>query len=314
MYEQVEKPKDIKSRVVVNSVGQKKSIGKQGFGFVDNRPKTDCRDLKPLQRSVYNFKSTGTMIYSPLEQIKNLAQNTDYEENEDKQGLHEALTDALPKTPKSIPKVSFVEAEIEKKELKSLDRKEYKSKVVGRCGRQESLLTIGEEAYYQGGHLISHAFLDNQSDDKSSEEVDGYFNLVPMEASLNNLTYKKIETKLMDLSGKSRVKLSVETSPAIVCPKVLAGLTGCKLKNSSLPPYGLNSTIAREVKVSVNGGKPETATSLKNLLGPGDAGAIDSPILLYSYLGKIGKLDMISESMKIWLKQGWNSIPEAEGL
>lgn len=38
MYEQVEKPKENKSRAVANSVGQKKSNQKQGFGFSDNRP------------------------------------------------------------------------------------------------------------------------------------------------------------------------------------------------------------------------------------------------------------------------------------
>ena len=38
MYEQVEKPKENKSRAVANFVTQKKSDVKQGFGFVDNRP------------------------------------------------------------------------------------------------------------------------------------------------------------------------------------------------------------------------------------------------------------------------------------
>lgn len=37
MYTQVEKPKKDKSRAVGNSFTQKKSDGKQGFGFVDNR-------------------------------------------------------------------------------------------------------------------------------------------------------------------------------------------------------------------------------------------------------------------------------------
>ena len=40
MYAQVEKPKDYKSRIVANSVAQKKSNVTQGFGFVDNRPKS----------------------------------------------------------------------------------------------------------------------------------------------------------------------------------------------------------------------------------------------------------------------------------
>jgi len=40
MYEQVENPKENESRAVANSVGQKKSNVKQGFGFVDNRPES----------------------------------------------------------------------------------------------------------------------------------------------------------------------------------------------------------------------------------------------------------------------------------
>jgi hypothetical protein len=40
MYEQVEKPKENKSRAVSNSEAQKKSNGKQGFGFLDNRPQS----------------------------------------------------------------------------------------------------------------------------------------------------------------------------------------------------------------------------------------------------------------------------------
>ena len=38
MYEQVEKPKENKSRANANAVAQKKSNTKQSFGFVDNRP------------------------------------------------------------------------------------------------------------------------------------------------------------------------------------------------------------------------------------------------------------------------------------
>ena len=37
MYEQIEKPKENKSRAAANSVAQKNSNGKQAFGFVDNR-------------------------------------------------------------------------------------------------------------------------------------------------------------------------------------------------------------------------------------------------------------------------------------
>ena len=49
MYKQVEKPKENRSRVVANSVAQKKSRVKQGFAFVDNRPETVVQRKLPIQ-------------------------------------------------------------------------------------------------------------------------------------------------------------------------------------------------------------------------------------------------------------------------
>jgi len=49
MYAQIEKPKENKSRAVANSVAQKKSNGKQGFGFVDNcAEKIECNKVQKL--------------------------------------------------------------------------------------------------------------------------------------------------------------------------------------------------------------------------------------------------------------------------
>jgi hypothetical protein len=50
MYEQVEKPKDNKSRAVANSAAQKKSNAEQGFGFVDNRP--ESKQIIQLQKTI----------------------------------------------------------------------------------------------------------------------------------------------------------------------------------------------------------------------------------------------------------------------
>ncbi len=52
MYEQVEKPKENKSQAVANSVAQKKSNARQGFGFVDNRPEAAAQ--RKLQEMVNN--------------------------------------------------------------------------------------------------------------------------------------------------------------------------------------------------------------------------------------------------------------------
>ncbi|WP_298774514.1 hypothetical protein [uncultured Shewanella sp.] len=62
MYEQVEKPKENKSRAVANSVKQKKSCGMEGFGVVDNR-----QNLAPKKvLSTYN----GNMLKKHMIQRK----------------------------------------------------------------------------------------------------------------------------------------------------------------------------------------------------------------------------------------------------
>lgn len=64
MYKQVEKPKENKSRAVDNSVAQKKSYVRQGFGFVDNHPVAiaqrklqDLANISPKDRQTVQLKS-----------------------------------------------------------------------------------------------------------------------------------------------------------------------------------------------------------------------------------------------------------------
>lgn len=59
MYEQIEKPKENKSRAVANSNAQKKNGVKQGFGFVDNRPEAVAK--RALQKIV-NSGSQGSQL------------------------------------------------------------------------------------------------------------------------------------------------------------------------------------------------------------------------------------------------------------
>jgi len=58
MYARVEKPKENKSRVVVNSVAQKKGNVQPGFGFVDNRPEM-ATQRKLLGIANYNSPKKG---------------------------------------------------------------------------------------------------------------------------------------------------------------------------------------------------------------------------------------------------------------
>lgn len=87
MYVQVEKPKENKSRAIANSVAQKKSSEKQGFGFVDNRPETVAQ--KKLQQVVSNrrqakhtpqLQAMESNHYAQQQQVFQKKENTDASE------------------------------------------------------------------------------------------------------------------------------------------------------------------------------------------------------------------------------------------
>lgn len=76
MYTQENKSNDNKSRVVANSVSQKKGNGKQGLGFVDNRPEAIIQ--KKLQGLV-NDSSQGKKIaqMQPTTNVNGVSVNHD---------------------------------------------------------------------------------------------------------------------------------------------------------------------------------------------------------------------------------------------
>lgn len=59
MYEQVEKPKENKSKAVANSVTQKKRDLKQGFRFVDNRP--EAASQRQIHELANNYSTSQTI-------------------------------------------------------------------------------------------------------------------------------------------------------------------------------------------------------------------------------------------------------------
>ncbi|MCK5013315.1 MAG: hypothetical protein KAS66_05820 [Candidatus Omnitrophica bacterium] len=65
MYEQIEKPKENKSRPVGHSIVQKKSKGKHSFGFVDNRPEAitqrKLQEMANNSQAVSQFRSVREM-------------------------------------------------------------------------------------------------------------------------------------------------------------------------------------------------------------------------------------------------------------
>ncbi len=66
MYEQVEKPKENKSKDIANSVIQNNGSGKQGFGFVDNRPEVIAQ--RKLQEMADNY---SVKLTQPIQKKEN---------------------------------------------------------------------------------------------------------------------------------------------------------------------------------------------------------------------------------------------------
>ena len=64
MYAHVEKSKENKNRLVANSVAQKKSNGRQGFEFMDNRPESVAQ--RKLQAMANNYSTS-----QPIQQKEN---------------------------------------------------------------------------------------------------------------------------------------------------------------------------------------------------------------------------------------------------
>lgn len=71
MYAQVEKPKEKKSRAIANSFAQKKSRGKQGYRFVDNRPEVITqRTTQEMINSSPQASQQGTSMDRELPFVK----------------------------------------------------------------------------------------------------------------------------------------------------------------------------------------------------------------------------------------------------
>ncbi|CAG8998274.1 MAG: hypothetical protein CENE_00216 [Candidatus Celerinatantimonas neptuna] len=63
MYEQVEKPKENKSRAVANSIVQKKSNRQRGFEFVDNRPGFSLKEKEGSSRKPVQLLKKDAIKY-----------------------------------------------------------------------------------------------------------------------------------------------------------------------------------------------------------------------------------------------------------
>ncbi len=67
MYEQVEKPKESKSRDVGNSVTHNKSDVKQAFRYIDDRSKSKTKEINKVQRTSLEFNDKVAQLKLPYD-------------------------------------------------------------------------------------------------------------------------------------------------------------------------------------------------------------------------------------------------------
>lgn len=103
MYAQVEKSKENKSRAIVNSITQKKSNVKQGFGFVDNRPEA----IAQRKHQEMSVKYSAQLHPILKKENKNLGLSTDLVQRHVIQFTMDELIDELIKFVKANDQKGF---------------------------------------------------------------------------------------------------------------------------------------------------------------------------------------------------------------
>lgn len=197
MYAQVEKSKENttsadrrKIKAVVNSVTQKKSNGKQGFRFVDNRPKV------VFQRQVRNFSTSNSSYDTPGEQFKKLAKS-----GSDINATHTQIDNKVDTIFSSkyanYKRVKNVVATVKSGRPNGKGTGTSDTREVGELGRDDMIARRDyRDLGFEGGHLISAALWD--ANDFQVNHMNAFGNLVPMSRGMNIYTYMNKIEKEMD--------------------------------------------------------------------------------------------------------------------
>ncbi|NOU50560.1 hypothetical protein HG263_08400 [Pseudoalteromonas sp. JBTF-M23] len=296
MYEQVDKPKENNSRANTYSVAQKKNCVAQGFAFEKTQVPT------VIQKKVTKFESKSVEVESPVEQYLNKVDTSKFGKNPDGDDVATSLRKILPNTPKYIKRVESVSANVAPNGPSEYARNAHYSQMVGHAGVQEAALTTGSAGYYQGGHLISHSLLGKGSVQSTAEKIDGYDNLVPMEAAMNNRTYKQLETEIANGTGVKAVEIDVTHNlVSFVSDQNVSKITKCPLKKpATASGTEITGVNAKSVKVTVGGGSIGKAEEIDRLAPHGRMMKSGKDVL--EHLEMIGAMPWVSQALIVKLK------------
>ena len=289
MYTPEEKPKDNKCGTPADSVAQRMNHGQRNFEIVNTHP------TALIQRKVTRFKTTNTVVKSPVEQYMSNTDASIFSKNAHYENMPTALTRILPKTPKDITKVTAVSANITPNGPSTWARANYASSVVGHAGSQEATLTTGSASYYQGGHLISHSLLGRGTGGSTADKVNGFTNLVPMESALNNMTYKKLETQVAKNTGVSAVDIDVTPNLfGFVSHENVEKITVCITTKPETGTY-ITPVNTRAVGVSVGGSSIGKAEEI-DAIAPHER-MIKTGRHLVQHLENIGAIPWVAQTL-----------------
>ena len=165
MYTQVAKSKENKSRAVTNSVTQKKSNMKQGFGFVNNRPKTEFVDNRSVAlaqkklQGLVNNSSQGKQIaqMQPTTNVKGVPVNHNA-------GVIQRVTTVTVTNTTNDYDSGWVQAETQSTGVEDEPRAEA-----------QAVAAIAGGSWV-GGHMVNDRL----------GGTGGFENIVPIESSMNN--------------------------------------------------------------------------------------------------------------------------------
>jgi len=146
MYKQVEKPKETKSRAVANTVAQKKSNVKEGFGFMDSRLKNH------VENKLINIKNTRSLTLQ-------LARTEDWLRGPNKMNYKQILIEVAKEWPPGMFSENDEPADWMREILREMDVEEKK------YTKEEYII----EASIRLTNGLRRSEGDNSSDDDSSD-------------------------------------------------------------------------------------------------------------------------------------------------
>lgn len=204
-------------------------------------------DANVAQRRVKNFKTTKKNATTPVEQVRNAVDPTHFTGD-----IVTALMNLDLAKNADIDLPTRVEADVNAGDG-SITRIAGPATEAGRTGREEMMFRLGQRITTEGGHLIPHACLDQNTAASIRLMVDGPRNIIPMSRTMNMIGWAAIENTLKT-STFAKVDFQPQYDDYEVSNARLAELTGIStVLGHEFDTIAMEATMPTKVNGSVDG-------------------------------------------------------------